>query len=559
MSYVNEKQVLRVYEQINPALNIEGEPLFLEGFEELAILITSKSMGQRVGAAEAASSDAIVQFQGITIDESGGENGDGTPVIVNTPTPEEQQEPESSDHEGEGGAGELMDENEGKGSGADEEGEDGEATDEKKKGKGSGAGQGEEESENEGGKDSKSEGGKKGEGKGKSDKSGKDKGDSSEENGDEKGSKDKGKGKGKSSAGDGEDSEGEKDSESEGEDGQDSDEKKGKGKSDKKGEQKEGEQGKPEQGDGQGQQQEGEEEQQQAEAMSEEELLDYKFKFQNLTKAFFGKPFSQNTYAESPAEFSANALLMYTGISMAMYDTIVRKYQDYPEREIQIRKAKAVSIIGMLESLASDACLKLSDDEGSPVAEEREALLAMPLGIGKQIFIQFVAADKICDKLLPLFLIFKKELFNRDKVLSYVQFCIEFMQQENKFLIIKDWANSKLETSNFTFVNRKVISNLEQTALAFKNSFNTKLREKKFVTVPLYRISDGKLSTVTENAEIIQELQMFVKSLTAFYFADVENKLKGNVRYDYANLMSYAEIRITELMKLELDDLSSFN
>ena len=504
MSSVNKGQILKVYAQVNPALDIEGDPLFLENFESLTKLITSTAEGQRAGAAEVVGS-GVDDFEGIVIDT----DEDGESEIMNTGTPEESPEYETEHEGGEG-------EGEGKGQGesdddSDKEGE-GEESD------GNSDRDSDDESSADGDKESK--GGKKKSSKSKDGKS---------EGKDGKGSG--GKGKSKSSE-KGEKSKGE--GEGEGEGG-------GEGE------------GKPKQGQGQAPQPQ--DIQSQVEAMDDNELLNYRFRFQSITKTFFGQPMCLRTQTRDGSWFYGNERVMMTGIYIALYDTILKRYANLPEKELSVRKNLSINIIEMIENLTSSACLELSDDEGNPIVDKREELIASD----KMLMVKLIIGDKLAERLLPLFFIFRKELFTSEKIVSYVATCLSFLQQSDRFVCIRGWHNDKLETSNFIFVNREIESNLKQGSVAFWKTFNVKERENKFERIPLYEISDAMVSYTTTNDSVVAELQMFIRELITDYFVMDANSLYDIIRNKYYNLMSCAELRIADLMKMELDELASYS
>jgi hypothetical protein len=543
---VDENKIKAIYQKVNAAMGIGDKPLFLRGYEELARLISNAYAGQKSGGGSVeAVGSSVADYGGIAV----GSSGDGEdPIVLNTPTPSETVEPSSvhgaddddpidedygedaDDASGEGkdgaGEGEKSDKKDGKkGSGEGDADEDGEESDGKGKGKGK--------------KSNKK--GKKGDASGQGDDEGED-GDEGEE------SDSQGSGKGKKSK-----KKGGKKGEGEGE-GEESD---GEGDNDKK------------QGQGQGQAP------QPSQAtpptqMTDDDLLAYQFKFQNITRGFFGEPLSYNTFLGKNKLFESIKYTIMCGVAMSTHETFMRKYADYPAREYMIRKDSSAQVLQFFSFLVSMECLQISDDYGNPIDDKREELVDK----NRTLMVILVTADRIFENLLPLHFVFRPDLFSKDKVIAYVNFCMTFVQRDKKFLLTQNW-NKKEESPNFIFVNKliedmywdgskwAVNSGSKYKVVAFKHGLSVvngvlggKSYEYSFEKLDIYSVVDKKVSYVTSDEFIIMELQKMLMSLMTYWFGKSAEELKMAIS-DYNDIILAAEFFVANSIKVEYSELTS--
>lgn len=520
MPYVNKNEVLSIFAKVNAKLGIEEEPLFVENMTDLVQLITSAFSGQLESGKAEARTPELKEYQGIAVEVGGedaenpigeekDESGNGA-VIVNTdiPTPEKD---ESAAHEKGEGKGE-------KSEGAGEKGE--------------GSGEGEE--------------GEGEEGQGKS----------------------KSKGKGKKGEGEGEEGEGSGEGEEEGEEG-DEQGQGGQGEGDEEeGEETEGQGG--EQGD---EEEEAQEDQQQAENNSEQEqqeqrmqqeppppqpeseveqmddltLRGYQFKFQQITRLFFGTSLNYNTWGSDNASFKEIENLLKTGITMAIHDNVVKNYSEYPERELKIRKARALDLLGRIDVLMTTEFLQISDDSGNPSALRND--------VPREKMEMYIICDRLAERLLPLFFVFRKELFNNSKLAEYTKFCLLYLGAKKRFLRINDWNEPMLETPNYDFYNVNVVAIGQESSIVFKKRFDAETNKRSFKEEEFYRVQDGVVVSYSNDRRAVIDLQMFIRNLCKFYFTHDKVEMLAAIE-SYKVLTFRAEMIVSYEMVQELNKLA---
>lgn len=490
MAYVNKSDVMKVYAEVNGALGIEGDPLFVENYEELVLLITSAFSGQANSGAAEARTRTLKQYQGITVveddelideenDDMGAEEGDsGETQIVNTPDP--RPDANMEDEAQHGGEGDK------KGGGKDGEGKTA---------------------------DGEPEGGK-GKGKGKSGKG-------------------KGKGKGQ----------GEGDSDEQGDEQQGQ----GSGDGDEESEQQAENNSAEEQQNQSMQPNQQPQPEQPIEEMDDNAMNAYEFKFQRLTKLFFGAAMSHDLWVNDNGTFKELENLLKTGLGIAIHDNVLKNYSDYPERELMIRKKRAVDLLGRFSLLMTTDFLAISDSEGRP-NDKRQ-------GYDRSKMEMFIASDKIAERLLPLFFIFRKELFGKERLAQYIKFCLLFLHRKQRFLRIDDWFSPALETVSYDFYDMKVISMGQQSATVFKKYFDTETGERSFKEKDAYRIEEGKLVSSMDDRRLTMDLQLFVRDLISFYLSNDKAKIEDAIA-NYTVLSFKAEFITSYEMVNMMKDLA---
>ena len=504
MAYVNKNEVLGIYGKINPVLGVEGEPLFVENLEGLVALITSAFSGQTGAGAAEAQTKEVKEYQGIAVetgnneDTTGGDSGVET-KIVNTDTPLPQSDEASVHEKGKGGNGK------GKGS----EGKEGDGGED---GEGEGKGK-------EGGKEGKGKG--QGEGKEK----GNGEGDESQSGADGQG-EEEGQGEGQSEGqGEGED-EGDEDGQGEQDNPNNSEEEEDQQKEEQQPEEK------PEDSESQ------------VEQMDDETIYAYQFKFQKITNLFFGTPMSYNTWGSDNALFVELENLIKTGIAISIHDNVEKNYSQYPDRELMVRKKRALDLLGRIDLMMNTEFLKISDDEGNATELRQQAT--------REQMNLYVTCDKLVERLLPLFFVFRKELFGNNKLVEYANFCLLFLGRKKRFLRIKDWHNSNLETTIYDFYSVDVVSIGNESATVFVKRHDVETSVNYSWEDELYRIEDGVLINFSTDRRVIIDLQMFVRNLVSYYLANDSIQIREAVS-NHEALAYRAEYTTSHMMRIHLE------
>ena len=487
MPFVNREQVLSVYASVNASLGIETEPLFVENLEGLVSLITDAFSGQSKAGAAEATSGKIKEYEGVVVRTGGDE------------LPDEERKG-SEDEEGT----QIVNTD-------DPVLEEEEVPPHEKKEKDKGK-------ELKGGI-KKSQGGKKEDG--------------------EEGDGEESDGLGAGGSGDEEEG-GDEGEEGEVHDGGDEDEEDEEQREDNNSEEEEQQQRMP-------QPPPPTPEQQEVEDMNDEAIYAYEFKFQPMTKMFFGTPLAYDTWGGENELFKEIEGVLKTGLRIAMYDNVVKNYSEYPERELVIRKNRALDILARIDLLTNTEFLMASDSNGRANANRRN--------VSRANMEAYIISDKLAERLLPLFFMFRKPIFGHEKVMEYAKFCLTFLGRDKRFLRVEDWSDSELNTTTFDFCDVNTIALGQEVATIFKNRFDDETNKTTFVEEELYRIENGDVVSSTTERRAIMDLQIFIRTLVRFYFTNDKIKMLEAIN-NYEIRSFRAEYIIATYMLIDLQDLS---
>ncbi len=281
--------------------------------------------------------------------------------------------------------------------------------------------------------------------------------------------------------------------------------------------------------------------------MDDNTLFGYEFKFQRITRLFFGSGMNYNLWGSDNALFKEIENVLKTGLYIAIHDNVLKNYSEYPERELMIRKARAVDLLGKISILMTTDFLKLSDDNGRPNAERNKA--------DRKTMEMYVTSDKLAERLLPMFFIFRKELFVKSNLSQYVKFCLLFLGKKKRFLRIDNWNKFNIETPNYDFYDLDVVALGQESSKVFKKVFDVQTNERSFRKEDLYRIENGEVVSWSTDRRAIMDLQMFIRSLVNFYLGNDKLKI-AEALSNYTTLIFRAELIVAYEMAEEMNRLA---